>query len=30
MLKEFKTVRHVTGPLIVVESVEGVAYGDLA
>ena len=30
MLKEFKTVRHVTGPLIVVEAVEGVAYGDLA
>ncbi len=30
MLKQFKTVRHVTGPLIVVESVDGVAYGDLA
>jgi len=30
MLKEFKTVRHVTGPLIIVEAVEGVAFGDLA
>ncbi len=29
MLKEYKTVREVVGPLMVVEGVEGVKYEEL-
>ena len=29
MLKEYKTIREVAGPLMLIKSVEGVTYGEL-
>ena len=30
MMKEYRTIREVSGPLMVVEQVEGVTYDELA